>query len=92
VITENCNSKIIFDFLYYFLFIHIYCIFFLILEKDFLFCMKKAKKIEKYERLVGNIDNSNVLLRICIIDTSRGHSTEQNHKIVDIARNRTTKS
>jgi len=37
VITGNCN------------FTHLFAFFFLILEKDFLFCIKKPKKIEKYE-------------------------------------------
>jgi len=56
VVIGNCNLKTFFDFSYYFVFTRKFiCIFSLILKKDFLFCIRKAKKIEKYEMCVWSI-------------------------------------
>jgi len=52
VITGNCNLK---NFLIFRIILYLpafICIFSLILEMDFLFCIRKAKKIEKYEMCI----------------------------------------
>jgi len=55
MITRNCNSKIFFDFSYcFFIYPYLFAFFFLI-EKDFLFYIKKAKKIEKYKMCVWSV-------------------------------------
>jgi len=65
VITGNCNLKTFFDFLYYFVFTHISLHFFFCSGERFFILYKESKENRKVRnvRLVGNTDDSRILLR-----------------------------
>jgi len=66
MITGNCNSKMFFDSLYCFLFTHICLHFSSYSEEGFFTLYKESEKNRKIRnvRLVGNTDDSNILLKL----------------------------